>query len=52
MARPSTSFVPDPEHHERYNAFYQFYAETYPQLRSLMHRISSLAAPQGPEAHP
>ncbi|MDQ5853034.1 MAG: FGGY-family carbohydrate kinase, partial [Chloroflexota bacterium] len=51
MARPSTSFAPDPERHQRYNAFYQFYTETYPQLRSLMHRMSSFVASQDQEAH-
>jgi sugar (pentulose or hexulose) kinase len=51
MARPSTTFAPDPERHQRYNAFYQFYTETYPQLRSLMHRMSSFVASQDQEAH-
>src|SRR5919205_661806 len=51
MARPFTSFAPDPERHQRYNAFYQFYTETYPQLRSLMHRMSSVVASQDQEAH-
>ena len=51
MMRPSTSFVPDPERHQRYNAFYQLYTETYPQLRSLMHRMSSFVASHDQEAH-
>ncbi|MBA3947538.1 MAG: xylulose kinase [Herpetosiphonaceae bacterium] len=44
MVRPSASFVPDPARHDRYDAFYQFYAETYPQLRALMHRMSGFVA--------
>jgi sugar (pentulose or hexulose) kinase len=51
MARPFTSFAPDPERHQRYNAFYQFYTETYPQLRSLMQRMSSVVASQDQAAH-
>ncbi len=46
MVRMAASYTPDHERHEHYNRFYQLYAETYPQLRPLMHRMSSHVAQQ------
>lgn len=44
LVRYGGSFVPDPERHDRYTAFYELYTETYPQLRALMHRMSRAVA--------
>ena len=44
MVHMADAFTPYQERHARYNQFYQFYTETYPALRPLMHRMSGIVA--------
>lgn len=46
MVHETHTLTPDPERHERYQFFVDAYAETYPAMRPLIHRMSDHVAGQ------
>ena len=46
MVRETDTIEPDPETHEAYQFYVDAYAETYPALRPLIHRMSEHIAGQ------
>jgi sugar (pentulose or hexulose) kinase len=47
MVHQTRTIEPDPEVHEEYRFFVDAYAETYPAMRPLVHRMSRRIAGQG-----
>ena len=46
MVHVTNSIEPDPERHEEYKFYVDKYAETYPQMKDLMHEVSHHVASQ------
>jgi hypothetical protein len=44
MVHEADTIEPDPAVHERYQFFVDAYAETYPAMRDLIHRVSEKVA--------
>lgn len=48
MVHETDTIEPDPARHEEYKFYVDAYAETYPQMRELVHRVSEKVAEQQP----
>ena len=48
MVHETDTIEPDPTRHDQYQFYVDAYAETYPQMRGLVHRVSEKVAEQEP----
>jgi FGGY-family pentulose kinase len=52
MVHETDTIEPDSARHEEYKFFVDAYAETYPRMRELVHRVAEKVAEQAPEPSP
>jgi FGGY-family pentulose kinase len=52
MVHETDTIQPDPARHEEYKFFVDAYAETYPRMRELVHRVTEKVAEQAHEPSP